>query len=298
MTLATRLAVAMIALVAIAISAVGWLSYRNVERTVLPRVLERIEAQSRLGANEIESHVQTGRGDIAAFQGLAAVTGLVRARLNGGIDPVDHTTEAVWRKRLEGQLAVQTGLKPAYSLRLIGVEDGYREIVRIDRSGPGGAVRIVPEAELKQVGDATYFRETISLSPGQAYVSPVHLNDEKGVIETAHVPILQIAMPVFADGGKPFGIVIVDADMRPVFDRVRSSVRPDENVYVVDHKGNYLVHPDRDREFGVAIGKADQLAKRLPRPGCLGWLDAKHREHGDGSGWTPQWHRAGAGAPR
>ena len=184
----------MIALVAIAISAVGWLSYRNVERTVLPRVLERIEAQSRLGANEIESHVQTGRGDIAAFQGLAAVTGLVRARLNGGIDPVDHTTEAVWRKRLEGQLAVQTGLKPAYSLRLIGVEDGYREIVRIDRSGPGGAVRIVPEAELKQVGDATYFRETISLSPGQAYVSPVHLNDEKGVIETAHVPILQIAM--------------------------------------------------------------------------------------------------------
>ena len=102
MTLATRLAVAMIALVAIAISAVGWLSYRNVERTVLPRVLERIEAQSRLGANEIELHVLTGRGDIAAFQGLAAVTGLVRARLNGGIDPVDHTTEAVWRERLEG----------------------------------------------------------------------------------------------------------------------------------------------------------------------------------------------------
>ena len=173
----------MIALVAIAISAVGWLSYRNVERTVLPRVLDRIVAQSRLAANEIESHVQAGRGDIAAFQDLAAVTGLVRARLNGGIDPVDHTTEAAWRERLEGQLAVQMGLKPAYSLRLIGVGDGHREIVRIDRSGPGGAVRIVPEAGLKQVGDASYFRETISLSPGQVYVSPVHLNDENGVIE-------------------------------------------------------------------------------------------------------------------
>ena len=70
----------------------------------------------------------------------------MRARLNGGIDPVDHTTEAAWRERLEGQLAVQMALKPAYSLRLIGVGDGHREIVRIDRSGPDGAVRIVPEA--------------------------------------------------------------------------------------------------------------------------------------------------------
>ena len=254
----------MIALVAIAISAVGWLSYRNVERTVLPRVLDRIEAQSRLAANEIESHVQAGRGDIAAFQDLAAVTGLVRARLNGGIDPVDHTTEAAWRERLEGQLAVQMGLKPAYSLRLIGVGDGHREIVRIDRSGPGGAVRIVPEAGLKQVGDASYFRETISLSPGQVYVSPVHLNDENGVMKTPHVPILQIAMPVLADGGKPFGIVIVDADMRPVFDRVRSSARPNENLYVVDDKGNYLVHPDRDREFGAQLGRPTKWQGDFP----------------------------------
>ena len=78
------------------------------------------------------------------------------------------------------------------------------------------------------------------------------------------MPILQIAMPVFADGGKPFGIVIVDADMRPVFDRVRSSVRPDENVYVVDDKGNYLVHPDRDREFGAQLGRPTKWQSDFP----------------------------------
>jgi hypothetical protein len=48
MTLTTRLAIAMIALVAIAVTAVGWLSYRNLEQAILPRVLDRIETHSRL----------------------------------------------------------------------------------------------------------------------------------------------------------------------------------------------------------------------------------------------------------
>ncbi len=43
MTLTTRLAIAMIALVAVAVSAVGWLSYRSLEQALLPRVLDRIE---------------------------------------------------------------------------------------------------------------------------------------------------------------------------------------------------------------------------------------------------------------
>ena len=46
MTLTTRLAVAMIALVAIAVSAVGWLSYRSVEQMIPPRVLDHTETRS------------------------------------------------------------------------------------------------------------------------------------------------------------------------------------------------------------------------------------------------------------
>jgi len=254
----------MIALVAIAVSAVGWLSYRSLEQAILPRVLDRIETHSRLTANELESHVRTGRGDIATFHGLAAVTGLIRARLNGGIDPADATPEAVWRERLESRLAAQMPLRPAYSLRLIGVADGHREIVRVDRSGPGGAVRVVPVAELKQVGDAPYFRDTIKLAANEIYVSQVDLSQENGVIESPHVPVLRFAMPVLAPDGKPFGIVIATADMRPALERVRSSMRSGESVYAVDAGGNYLVHPDRAREFGSQLGTPTDWRKDFP----------------------------------
>jgi PAS domain S-box-containing protein len=264
MTLATRLAIAMILLVAIAVSAVGRLSYRSLEQALLPRVLDRIETHSRLVASELESHVRSGPGDITTFQGLAAVAGVTRAHLNGGIDPIDQTTEAQWRERLGVRLAAQMALKPAYSLRFIGLEDGHREIVRVDRSGPNGAVRIVPDAELQRVGDAPYFRDTIKLAADEIYVSPIGLNAENGIVETPHVATLQIAKPVLAPDGKPFGIVIINADMRPALNRVRSSVRPGEKVYVVDERGDYLVHPDPAREFGSQLGTPTDWRSDLP----------------------------------
>ena len=56
MTLATKLAVAMIALVALAVTAVGWLSYRSLELMIPPRVLDRIETHSRLVVADLQSH--------------------------------------------------------------------------------------------------------------------------------------------------------------------------------------------------------------------------------------------------
>jgi PAS domain S-box-containing protein len=254
----------MILLVALAVSAVGWLSHRNLELALLPRVLDRIETHSRFVATELDSHIRSAPGDIATFQDLAAVGGLMRARLNGGIDPTDQTPEALWRERLGNRLTAQMALKPAQSLRFIGLEDGHREIVRVDRSGPDGAVRMVPESELRRVGDAPYFRDTISLAADGTYVSHVGLNAENGAVETPHVPTLLIAKPVMAPDGKPYGIVIINVDMRPALDRVRSSVRPGENAYVVDGRGEYLVHPDRTLEFGSQLGKPSDWRSDFP----------------------------------
>jgi PAS domain S-box-containing protein len=255
MSLTTRLAVAMILLVAIAVSAVGWLSYRNLEQALLPRMLDRIEAHSELVASDLLSHVLGARADAVTFPAHAAAHGMVLAHLNGGIDPVDHITEVAWRERLLTRLVADLGAKPAYSqFRFIGVEDGGRELLRVDRSGPNGAVRIVPEAELRQTGDQPYFKDTIRLAAGEIYVSPIDLNEENGVIETPHVPTLRVATPVFAPDGKPFGIVIINVDMRAAFDRIRSSEPQGSEIYVVDKRGDYLVNPDPTREFGSQLG--------------------------------------------
>ena len=164
MTLTARLAIAMILLVAIAVSAVGWLGYRDLEQEILPRVLDRTETHARLVASDLESHVRSARGDIAGFRAAAALNGLVRARTAGGIDPVDGLSEKTWHDRHAERLLAELEAKPAYAqFRIIGVENGGRELVRVDRSGPNGAVRLVPEAELQQKGDRSYFKDAIGL---------------------------------------------------------------------------------------------------------------------------------------
>ncbi len=245
----------MIALVAIAVSAVGWLSYRSLEQMIPPRIIDRTETHSRLVATDLQSHVRNAPADIASFRYAAALNGLIRGHLAGGIDPIDGVSEKTWHQRIAERLAAELDAKPAYAqFRILGIENDGREIVRVDRSGPNGAVRIVPEAELQRKGDQAYFKDTIKLRAGEIHVSALDLNQENGVVETPRMPTLRVATPVFAPNGNPFGIIIVNVDMRPAFDRVRSSARQGGKIYVVNKRGDYLVHPDAAREFGSELG--------------------------------------------
>lgn len=252
MTLATRLAVAMILLVALAVSAVGWLSHRGFEQAVIPRVLDGMEAHSRLIAADLESYVAGVSGDIASYRNAAALNGLIRARVAGGVDRTDGVSEATWRARLATGFAGVLEAKPAYSkLCIIGLDDDRREIFRVDRMGANGAVRSIPEPELRRKAAPHYFNATLQLPPGEIHVSPVGV--DRGMVATAtpNNPTLHVATPIFAPDGKPFGILLIEIDMRPVLDRIRSSARPGAAIYAVNGRGEYLVHPDPAREFSA-----------------------------------------------
>ena len=91
LTLTARLAIAMILLVAIAVFAVGWFSYRSLEQALLPARArtdrDPFALCCRRPANPTSAR---RRGDITTFANLEPVAGMMRASLNGGIDPVDR----------------------------------------------------------------------------------------------------------------------------------------------------------------------------------------------------------------
>lgn len=265
MTLATRLTIAMILLVAVTVAAVGWLGYRNTTQAVIPRVLERVEAQSRLLATNLESYVAGARGDLLGYRSAAAINGLIRAHIGGGVDALDGVSEQTWRERIAARLAAEIDAKPGYGqFRIIGVDDGQRELVRVERSGPTGAARIVPNSELERRSERTYFQDTIRLAPGEIYVSSIDLASRQGGTTDLHIPTLRVATPLFTPDGKPFGIIIANIDMRPALDGVRSTAGAGSEIYVVNARGDYLVHPDRAQEFGSLHGHATDWRQDFP----------------------------------
>ncbi|UQD73338.1 PAS domain S-box protein [Bradyrhizobium japonicum] len=263
MTLATRLAIAMILLVAAAVAAVGWLSHYSLEQAFLPRVLDRIEGHSRLLASQLEAHVNGARADVATFRSRAAARGMIDAHFNDGVDPVDHLAEKTWRDRLLTRLVADVGANPAYAkFRIIGA-DGV-EYLRVDRSGPNGAVRAVPDDALQNKGERSFFQAAVKLAEDRVVVSPVELDVDDGVVQMPYVPTLRVAAPLFGSDHRLFGIVVVNVDMRQVFDRIRISIRNGEAVYVVGRNGDYLVQPDRTREFGSQLGTPTRWQDDFP----------------------------------
>ena len=262
-SLSVRLTVAMVALVLLTATTIGVVTHRNVEALALPRALDRFDKHARLVAAELEASVRGTRGDVTT-QGQT-VDKLAAAILAGGRHPVDGTPEAQWRERLATRFVAELKAKPTYvQYRLIGLADGAREVVRVDRSGPSGAIRIVPQAELQRKGDRDYFAAAIGLAPGEVHASSIDFNREWGAISTPNVPTLRVAAAAFAPDGKPFGILIINVNLQDAFDRIRSARLPGGSVSLVNEQGHYLVHPDRRREFAFEFGKQFRLQDDFP----------------------------------
>ncbi|MGJ4927556.1 PAS domain S-box protein [Bradyrhizobium sp. HKCCYLS2038] len=263
-TLTTRLAIAMILLVAVAVFAVGWLGYHSLERALLPRALDRIESHSRLMATELENYVGGARNDLNGYRAEPNLATLIRTSQSGGLDPREGLSAQSWRERVATRYFAELQAKQTYAMvRLVGIENDYRELIRVDRLGPGGSVRIVPESELITRGERPYIKETLRLAPGEIRISPVVLDGNTTDPKTG-VPMLCVGTPVLAADGKPFAILMIDLDMRPIFAHLRNAARPGAHLYVVNARGDYLFHPESDREFASKRGGSTRWQDDFP----------------------------------
>ena len=266
----------MIALVAIAVSAVGWLSYRNLEQALLQRARDRIETHSRQVATDLEYYAASATGDVAGFRSAVALHGLIRARKAGGIDPIDGVSEKTWRDRIASRFAAELEAKPSYAMfRIIGVDDeaaSWSASTATDRTARFGSSR---KRACRSEAIATTSRKRSGSVPRQIYVSPLDLGRLNGQIEEVHRPTIRVATPIFASDGKPFGIFMINVDMRRAFDRVRSSVWPGESdlcrqpVRRLSHSSGSFARIRR------AARQAQRLEGRLPASGGAGWEQRK-----------------------
>ncbi|MEA2937000.1 MAG: hypothetical protein QOC56_504 [Alphaproteobacteria bacterium] len=264
MKLSTRLVLAMVGLVLFTAMAVGLLTYRDLEAAIVPRALERVDTRVAQRAADLEAYVQRARSDLLAQYRAPEVQGIIRAHMAGGYDPIDGTAEGSWISRSARRYAGEIESKGYLQIRIIAADDGGREIMRVDRSGRDGEIRIVPDEELERQGGTDYFKRTIESANDAVYISPVELGRNGGTIAAPHVPVMYVATALQTEDGKPFGIFVINIDMRPAFERIRASALPDTSVYLVNESGDYLVHPDRTRQFGFEYGRTDRLQDEFP----------------------------------
>jgi PAS domain S-box-containing protein len=260
MTLSARFALAMVFLVVATTFALSLITYYFVTEAVIPRGLDRLATEAALGATEIEAVLSGARQDLMLIQGGAMVTQMVATRSK------DHGTlqaDAEIRRNIAVRFLPLLKIKPEYvQLRIIGAADGGRELVRADRGGPDGRARVVPDSELTQQGERDYVRRTLSLAPPEIYVSAV------GLIEGGHghptTPMFQIGAPLPAPDGQPFGLVVIDFDLGPRFDTIKTEIAKDNRMTAVNAAGDYLLESALRDDTGAGAAGPARIQEDFP----------------------------------
>ncbi|MBP0618148.1 sensor histidine kinase [Jiella mangrovi] len=271
-----RLALANAVLVVATATVVGTLSFYTLRALVVPSALEQIERHLRLVSDPIAEIADTAANDVLSATALSAVAGIVRAAGNGGVDPEGGIAIDVWRARLAQFFLRQLQVEPSYlQFRFIGVEDGGREIVRVNRSPAGNGVYVVQDAALQRKGSRPYFRDTVAASKNRVNLTPIELNEEEGEIETPLKPVFRAATPVVAPDGRPFGILIINIDLRVFFAAMRAATGPERSIYVANEAGQILFSPDGRDDFAFQRGGSARIGDVFP---ALGTAVAQRRE--------------------
>lgn len=132
------------------------------------------------------------------------------------------------------------------------IDDTGMEKVRVNFNN--GDPALIPESDLQSKGSRYYFRDTIGLSKGEIFVSPLDLNKEKGEIEKPLKPMIRFGVPVFDNAGRKRGIVILnylgDRFITPI--RVESRLSYGD-IMLVNSDGYWLCSPNEADEWGFMI---------------------------------------------
>ncbi len=268
-TLNRRIALLSAVLVMVTAISVAFAVFYEITPLLTNEALSVMSNEAELVSAHLEARINSLTNDVRFLSSAPPVMGIVRARAAvDGIDPIDGSTEAEWRGRLAAIFeSMMEGKTYYYQIRLIGIEDDGREIVRLERDGD--RIIEVAESELQAKGDRGYFSDAVKLPQGAFYTSDIDLNREWGEIEVPHVPVVRVAAPVYSDEGEPFGIIVINEDLNDAFAMLRNTALKDHELYLVNASGDFLIHPDPTAVFASDLGHSRDISTSI-----LGFPDA------------------------
>lgn len=239
----------------VALTAGVWISRENsrLHQAYLNERSEDIEIALHVKDVRLKQSIETLRQDVVFLANTPPVFGLIRATANRGFDPIDNNPYEKWEARLQEIFSAFLRAHPDYfQVRYIGVANGGRELVRVERHD--SRIVVSARSDLQAKGERDYFKFGLGKKAGEVYLSEFNLNQEQGKIVQPIQPALRAVTPVIDKSGAIFGVIVINQDARTLFSSVVRGLPEGVRTYLADRQGNYLYHPDEGRGFAFETG--------------------------------------------
>ncbi|MCF7355641.1 diguanylate cyclase [Vibrio sp. CK2-1] len=139
------------------------------------------------------------------------------------------------------------------------------ELVRVDYDD--GISTQTDISQLQNKNLRYYFQESLSLKPGEIYISRMDLNIENGEIEVPYKPTLRFATQVLDKNGEAIAVVILNYMANDLLENFRhqSKLRINGQGMIIDGQGYWLSNHDRSNEWGHSLGEPEKdFEQRYP----------------------------------
>ena len=227
---------------------VGSIIVSDSSEIVYQNALNRLKYETNIKTIRLVADIKNLSGDALYLSGTPPIKGIVRSTANNDVDPFDNSNLATWKNRLATIFSELIRAKPNYlQIRYIGLANQGKELVRVDRKG--NQIQTIPDRELQNKDNTTYFEQAIQKNLGEVYLSDISLNREFGKISEPHTPVIRAATPIFHDN-KLFGILVINMDFTEIFDNLVKNTPRTLTPYVTNENGFFLAHPDKKRTYG------------------------------------------------
>jgi PAS domain S-box-containing protein len=235
-TFRSQIAILMVAACLLSVIIPSGVALSHIRDLDIDRSAAEFEGTINVEAALLTSKFNQLFNDVRIISNLPPFQGIARSIHNGGIDPMDGSTLAMWKDRLQTIFASAMQQREFYTqTRLIGDADSGRELVRVDQSSEG--LSIATERQLQNKAEEFYFQDTRHLKQGEIYLSPISLNREHGKVDVAAVPTIRAITPIFHENGERLGVFVINVDIEDMLKEQlrRSSLQYD--TYIVGPEG-------------------------------------------------------------
>jgi PAS domain S-box-containing protein len=123
----------------------------------------------------------------------------------------------------------------------------------------------VANNHLQNKAGSYYFKNTMQLTPGQIFLSPLDLNVENGKVEVPYKPVLRLATPIRNRSNQPRGILIINLAANHLLDEFSESTgNKRDHVMLLNSEGYWLRSVNSADEWGFMFKRTETLGKRSP----------------------------------
>ncbi|AOW19790.1 ATP-binding response regulator [Urechidicola croceus] len=237
-SIVTRFALFFTGLIVFSILLSGFLIFKNASTVITNYSKERLLHTSELAEKSFQAQLTEVSNDILLIANSPTLKNFI------DIDSKDT------RQYLEDFFKITLENKHSYfQLRLLDIENNGQEIIRLDKKGQ----KVFKSEDLQEKGNRDYFKEASTLPKNEVYFSKINLNEEYGVISIPETPTLRVATPVFDKNYVKIGILIINVDLKSLYQSLGNILSDGLQLYLIDENGQYLYAQDQDIRFGSQL---------------------------------------------